>query len=389
MLLFVAITGFVVLAGLATGEEMLTGEFSRTFEEKEIFEGDEICIRYSLGFSGFRPRLVQLVQEFPEGMSLPPAQEYRIISGQAELEMRVRAVSRGKYLFPPCRLAVSDIAGLKVEFHHFGGEERILVSSRVQRIDVDAIQPMRPKTVTGNRISRYRGGGSDFYSLRKYMEGESVRRINWRASARSDELWVNEYLAESSGTQIIVLDARTMEDDRRLTKEMADAGIRAATSIAYSSLNDRNAVGMFIISDAARIIRPDYGARQFIRIGEALKNMGVPTSKGALNMQRMARVYGDEKAQYVVISPLPDDDTLDSVAELALSHEDVLVLVPLVSIRERANGPEEMALTVTRLRQETNAVILSQICRTLTWQKDSELSVAVGRAGMYQIRRRL
>ena len=82
MLLFVAITGFVVLAGLATGEEILTGEFSRTFEEKEILEGDEICIRYSLGFSGFRPRLVQLVQEFPEGMSLPPAQMYRIISGR-------------------------------------------------------------------------------------------------------------------------------------------------------------------------------------------------------------------------------------------------------------------------------------------------------------------
>lgn len=384
-----AIIGFVAFAGLATGEEMLRGEFSRTFEKKEILEGEEICIRYSLQFSGFRPRVVQLVQELPEGLALPLAQEYRIISGPAELELRVRADSRGKYLFPPCRLAVSDIAGLRVEYNYFGSEERVLVSSRVQRIDVDAIQPMRPKTVTGNRVSRYRGGGSDFYSLRKYMEGESVRRINWRASAKSEELWVNEYLAESSGTQIIVLDARTLEDDRRLTKEMADAGIRAATSIAYSSLNDRNAVGMFIISETARIIRPDYGARQFIRIGEALRNMGVPASKGALNMQRMAKVYGDQKAQYVIISPLADDDTLDSVAELALSHEDVIVLVPLVSTRERAGEPEDMALTVTRLRQETNAIILSQISRTLTWQKDSELSVAVGRAGMYQIRRRL
>ncbi len=383
------LTAILLLTGKTVRGTDQRGEFSRSISGRELFEGDVLRISYKLMFPDSRPRLVEVVQDLPEGFGSGYAREVRMISGEAELELVLTASSRGRFRLPPCRLAETDAAGITVQHHSFGGEEELLVSSRVQRIDVEAIQPLHPKTLTGNRISRFRGGGSEFYSMRKYIEGESIRRVNWRASAKSVDLWVNEFLGESSGTQIIIIDARMIEEDRRITKEMADVSIRAASSIAYSSLNERNAVGMFIISDTVKIVRPDYGIRQFIRIGEALKNVGLPAFRSVANLQKMARVYGDGKAQYVVISPLSDNETLDSVAELALSHEDVLVLVPLVAAPGRAESPAEMAVAVTRLRQETNAIILSQLCRTLTWQRDDELSIAIGRAGMLQMRRRM
>lgn len=365
------------------------GQFSREIAPLELLEGDELTISYNVSFGSSRPRMVEVVQQMPGGFALGEQTERFVVTGSARLKLNLEAVSRGKQVFPPCRMRINDLAGISHMDVNFGGETEVEVSSRVQKIDVDAIQPLNPKSIAGNRVSFFKGSGSEFYSLRKYIEGESIRRVNWRASAKSDDLWVNSFLAESSGTQIIVLDARMIEDDRQLTREVTDMAIRAGLSIAYSSLNERNAVGMFVISETSSVTKPDYGMRQYLRLSETLKNVPFPMYRSPVRLHRMANVYGDAKAQYVVITPLVDSDTLDSVAELALSQEDVIVLVPLLESVDRAQSPYQMAVTLTRLRQETNAKTIAQLCRTISWRREEELSAAAGRARLVQVRRRL
>lgn len=388
-LMFVAMVSLLLLSGRTTREEVEGGEFSRKISPLELLEGDELTLEYSIRFESSRPRMVEIVQPLPGAFSREERTERFVVTGAARLAFKLDALSRGRQTFPPCRVRVSDLADITHLDISFGGETEVEVSSRVQKIDVDAIQPLHPKTIAGNRVSFFRGSGTEFYSLRRYVEGESIRRVNWKASAKSEDLWVNSFLAESSGTQIIVLDARLIESDTQLTREVTDMGIRAAISIAYSSLNERNAVGMFVISETSTVTKPDYGMRQFLRISETLKNVQFPTYRSPVRLHRMANVYGDAKAQYIVITPLVDTDTMDSVAELALSQEDVVVLVPLLESVERAEDPYEMAVTLTRLRQETNAVTISQLCRTISWRREEELSAAAGRARLVQVRRRL
>lgn len=377
-----------MITGRTAGEEVERGEFVRSLDKYKMFEGDEFTVQYSLMFRSSRPRLVEIAQPLPPGVRGSAATERMIIAGSAELALRLNATSRGTYTLAPCTVTVSDIAAITFQKFSFGGNEEIEISTRVQKISLEALKPLNPKTVSGNSISRYRGSGSEFYSLRKYEEGESIRRINWRASAKSADLWVNEYLAESSGIQILVIDGRMIEEDSELTREMTDMGIRAAASIAYSSLNEKNGVGMFVIAERASVIRPDYGMRQYLRITEMLRNVNPPTYRSPVRMDRMAKVYGDPKAQYIVITPLTDDETMNSAAELALSHEDVLVIVPLVHVPARAETPKEMALTLIRLQQETNTIVLSQLCRALTWQREDELSVSIRKAAIARVRRR-
>lgn len=334
------------------------------------------------------PRAVEIFQQLPDGVGGTCLLKGMVVAGSAELEARMVLPSRGEYRLQPAEATISDLAGMTTHRVRFGGEERIDVAARVQRVDIDAIQPFHPKAMAGSMISRHRGAGGEFYSLRRYEEGESMRRINWRASAKSEDLWVNEFLAESSGTQIMVIDARLVENDPVLTREMSDVIIRTASSMAYSSLNDRNAVGLFVLGDRPRVLKPDFGFRQFLKISEMLKSTGNPSHHMAASLNRMADVYGDRKAQYVVISPLADDETLDSVAELALSKEDVIVLVPLMNAPSQLPDALQMAMTLLRLRQETNAIILAQHCRTVTWKGAGEFSAAVRRARLVQLRRR-
>lgn len=379
---------FLLLTSKTSERDKLEGKFSRTISAQELVEGDDVNFAYTVEFPNSRPRLLELVQPLPRGLGSGEARETRLVSRRAEFTLSLRAETRGRYRVGACRMTFSDLAGITLQVHSFGGEVVLGVASRLQRIDMDAIQPLNPKRVSGNSISIFKGTGSEFHSLREYIEGESIRRVNWHASARSEELWVNQFLAESSGTQIIILDVRLVEDDGSLTRQVTDMAIRTASSVAYTSLGERNAVGMFILSEKSAVIRPDYGVRQYLRLSEAMKDLGQPAYRSTVNMRGMADIYGDAKAQYIVISPLADAETMDSIAELAMSRDDIVTLVPLVRSAEPATDAQGMSVMLTRLRQETNARVVSQLCRTITWQRNEELSAAVRRSRLVQVRRR-
>ena len=57
----------------------------------------------------------------------------------------------------------------------------------------------RRRRSPATRSPRARGEGIEFADLRPFVPGDRVRRVNWRASARRGELWVNE---TASGAQL-------------------------------------------------------------------------------------------------------------------------------------------------------------------------------------------
>jgi uncharacterized protein (DUF58 family) len=54
------------------------------------------------------------------------------------------------------------------------------------------LAPLETQVFIGNQVSRTRGDGIEFADIREWEPGDRRRRINWRASARRSELWVNE-----------------------------------------------------------------------------------------------------------------------------------------------------------------------------------------------------
>jgi len=63
----------------------------------------------------------------------------------------------------------------------------------------------------GDKMIRHFGNGSEFESLRSYVEGDDYRKINWPATARENKLMVNQYQVERNQPVYILLDtARPM-----------------------------------------------------------------------------------------------------------------------------------------------------------------------------------
>jgi uncharacterized protein (DUF58 family) len=61
---------------------------------------------------------------------------------------------------------------------------------------------------TGRLEATHRGLGQDLYSMREYRPMDDLRRVDWKATARSTQLTVREFSAEDDKRINIILDTR-------------------------------------------------------------------------------------------------------------------------------------------------------------------------------------
>ena len=70
---------------------------------------------------------------------------------------------------------------------------------------------LRPSTkaqsvLSGNHVSRFRGRGMDFAESRRYQNGDDVRRIDWRVTARTGQTHTKIYVEEKERPVFILVD---------------------------------------------------------------------------------------------------------------------------------------------------------------------------------------
>ena len=71
---------------------------------------------------------------------------------------------------------------------------------------------------TGNLEATHRGLGQDLYALREYRPNDDLRRVDWKATARSTQLTVREFSAEDDKRVNVILDTRIPFSERAEAK---------------------------------------------------------------------------------------------------------------------------------------------------------------------------
>ncbi len=79
------------------------------------------------------------------------------------------------------------------------------VLSRLAGVPLFARRPMHG-TVSGRHASPHRGSSVEFAEYRKYVPGDDLRRLDWRAFGRSDRFYVKEFEADTNLRCCFVLD---------------------------------------------------------------------------------------------------------------------------------------------------------------------------------------
>jgi len=110
---------------------------------------------------------------------------------------------------------------------------------------------------------QFQPAGIEFSDLREYMPSDDASRIDWKASARTNDLYVKEYEVEQDTDTFILLDASdtmTFGTAEKLKSEYA--AVMAAT-LAYASVDNGLNVGLGMYGDDSQIMTPEKGETQY------------------------------------------------------------------------------------------------------------------------------
>lgn len=99
----------------------------------------------------------------------------------------------------------------------------------------------------GNHKSKTYGSSCEFADYREYIPGDDISKIDWKAYARFDKLYLKLYLDEKQVHTRIYIDAsRSMDYGNNGKAEMA---LSLAATLAYLSVCEMDKVSLFYIKD--------------------------------------------------------------------------------------------------------------------------------------------
>ncbi len=97
----------------------------------------------------------------------------------------------------------------------------------------------------GTYRSVYRGKSMNFENLREYVINDDVKDIDWKASARSDNLLVKQFTAEKKHNIMLVMDTGIkMDGDTTLNEAKKEIALYSAGTIGYLAIKNGDYMGM-------------------------------------------------------------------------------------------------------------------------------------------------
>src|SRR6266702_2306301 len=120
-----------------------------------------------------------------------------------------------------------------------------LDASIVQRLDSLALLTRRPMASgrPGRRRSPLAGSSMEFSDYRRYTSGDDFRRIDWRAYARLERLFLRVFEAEENLTITVLIDCSDSMYHGKPAKAPLATALAAAISYVALKCEDRVIVG--------------------------------------------------------------------------------------------------------------------------------------------------
>ncbi|MGH8330473.1 MAG: DUF58 domain-containing protein [Pseudomonas fluorescens] len=284
-----------------------------------------------------QPLNTQIFDHVPDGLdfeNLPLSVELE--PGQhSQIGYRLRPLKRGHFTFEHCEISLPSPMGL-------WSDKRLLNVVDNTRVYPDFARLYGGQLLAvdnwlsqlGVRQRQRRGLGLEFHQLREFREGDSLRQIDWKATARQRTPIAREYQDERDQQIIFMLDCgrRMRSQDGELAH--FDHALNACLLLSYIALRQGDAVGLSTFaSDRPHYLAPVKGTGQLkvlLNTVYDLNSTQRPADYQAAANQLLARQK--RRALVVLVTNLRDEDDeelLTAVKRLSKQHR-----VLVASLRE-------------------------------------------------------
>lgn len=182
----------------------------------------------------------------------------------------------------------------------------------------------------GEYRSAFRGYGLSFDTVREYIPGDEVRRIDWNVSARTNHLYIKEYIEERELSVVFMIDV-SGSTGFGISRRKSDVILEFLTMMLYLANINNDRVSVILFSDIVeKFIRPGKGRKYVLKVlDEVIKcrpvNSGTDISAAADFTQRVMK----KRSVVFVISDFLDSrgDYLTRMRLMSRKHDVIPVQV--------------------------------------------------------------
>ncbi len=281
-------------------------------------------------------------------------------SSSAELTYTVRPSRRGAYSWGDLYLRQLGAWGLA--WHEWRIPQAAPALVYPDLIGLKELSAKLMLQASGNvRQARRMGMGTEFTELRDYSTGDDPRLIDWKATARRNQVLVRVLEPEQEQTLIILLDRGRLMTAQVQGLARFDWGMNAALSLALAALNRGDRVGLGVFDrEMTAWVPPERGQPHLTKLLNTLTPlepvMQEPDYVGAVTTATLKQA---RRALIVVLTDLVDEtassELLLALGRLKPRHLPFCVLLRDAALDKRA---QEFAPQVAHAYRQSVALDL-------------------------------
>jgi uncharacterized protein (DUF58 family) len=302
---------------LALGVKQSVGIHLDNFDER----------RQSLWLTDFPPPQLQL-----EGLPVRLSIE---VNERIELRYRVTPLRRGLAEFGRVGCRVLSSWGLWEKNYYYGLAQQTRVYPNYKPLfRASFVGSDQLYADLGLQLRQRRGEGTDFHQLRDFRVGDSLRQIDWRATARFHKPISREYQEERDQQVVFLLDCGRRMRARDGAISHFDHALNALLISAFVALRQGDSVGLLSFAGASRWVAPVKGRQQISHLLEQIYDLdSAPVTSDYLEVAQQLMMRQTRRSLIILISSLEpqDSDDLAKAARLLSRHH----LVMIASMRQQ------------------------------------------------------
>jgi uncharacterized protein (DUF58 family) len=308
---------------------------------------------------------IEVMDDYPTAWSLDGLPHATRVKPQmfTAITYRLCPDRRGNAQFGAAHVRVASPLGLWLRRHRLGDADVVKVFPDFSKLLGHALTATDRRAPTAGSIrKRRRGEGTDFRQLREYRQGDSLRAIDWKATARLQKPISREYREERDQQVVFLLDTGRRMLARDGGAAHFDHALNAVLTLGFVAQRQGDAVGLMSFGAETRWMSAAKGRagldRLLAGIYDAQAGEVAPDYLEAASalLKRLSK-----RAFVVVITNLRDEDdhAMRAACELLSSRH----LVLCASLRERvldAAGDAPVLQFDDALRHCATALYLDQ-----------------------------
>ena len=368
----------VLAAGLSLAQGPRVRATLELDRERQV-EGEPVTAWLELQTETGVP-VLELLLDLPDGLEAEgenPQLRHVGRGDRPELEIELRCEQWGAYRVGDLLLRAQDRLGLLAYEQALDLRRPLKVYPRGEALE-KLLRPLETQTFAGSQTPRTRGEGIEFADLRPFVAGDRIRRVNWRATARRGEPWVNETHPERNADVVIFLD--TFAEARQGASGTLDLAVEAAGALAVHYAREKDRVGLVAFGGVLNWLTVSSGVVQLYRVLDSLLDAEIFLSYAWKNIDILPVRTLPPHALVIALTPLLDERSVRALVDLRARGFDLAVvdISPVPFVEQGDGSLDDLAFRLWLLRREAlRASYLRLGVPVAEWRADTPLQAAL------------